>query len=81
MKSVIYRPQDHGKADFYGKVKAAHHSGTFAHPSTFNTVFISGDDMVKEEEEARAKIKKDWEDKIVVKNSHFRVNTRVNKSH
>jgi hypothetical protein len=79
LKSVVYKPQDHGKVDFYGKVNAPF--STFAHPSTFNTVFISGDDMVKEEAEMREAMKQAWKDKVVVKNPHFKVNTRVNKSH
>ena len=40
-----YVPADHGKADFYSKVKS---KPTFGDPASFKTVFISGDDMVKE---------------------------------
>jgi hypothetical protein len=43
----VYRPEDEGKADFQSKVSAPHK--TFGEPAFFNTVFISGDDMVKEE--------------------------------
>jgi hypothetical protein len=42
-----FNPEAHGKVDFYGKVNAPH--STFAHPATFKTVFISGDDMMAEE--------------------------------
>lgn len=37
--------------------------------------------MVKEEEEMKAAEKERWLNKIVVKNTHFGVNTRVMKSH
>lgn len=47
MAGKVYNPQDEGKPDFYGKVSAPHK--TFGEPAFFNTVFISGDDMVKEE--------------------------------
>ena len=55
IKGSCYRPQDDGKVDFYGKVNAAH--ATFAHPNTFKTVFISGDDMVAEEAKDKQKEK------------------------
>lgn len=42
---LVYRPQDYDKDDFYSKVK---NKQTFSDPSYFKTVFISGDDMVKE---------------------------------
>ena len=45
LKGQQYRPQDHGKVDFQSKVQNVE---TFSDPSFFNTVFISGDDMVKE---------------------------------
>lgn len=78
-KGSVYRPKDHGKVDFYGKVNPDH--ATFAHPSTFKTVFISGDDMVAEEARDKAKEKQAWHDKVVVKSTHFGVNTRSAKSH
>ena len=40
-----YDPADDGKADFYSKVK---NKQTFSNADYFKTVFISGDDMVKE---------------------------------
>lgn len=76
---MVYKPAEHGKVDFYAKVKPP--QATFAHPSTFNTVFISGDDMVKQEAEDRQAEKQHWQDRVVVQNPHFFVNTRVNKSH
>jgi len=45
VKSMQYRPEDHGKDDFYSKVK---NKKNFSDPSYFTTVFISGDDMLKE---------------------------------
>ena len=48
---------------------------TFSQPDYFKTVFISGDDMVKEELEQKQKEIDDWNKKVVVKNSHFYVNT------
>jgi len=46
MKARIYYPAAEGKVDFMSKVNAPHK--TFGDPAFFNTVFISGDDMVKE---------------------------------
>ena len=78
-KAAVYRPSDHGKEDFYSKVKGKNQ--TFSDPSYFNTVFISGDDMVKEMAELKQKEKEDFEKKVVVANQHFFVNTRVAASH
>ena len=78
-KAAVYRPSDHGKEDFYSKVKSKNQ--TFSDPSYFNTVFISGDDMVKEMAELKQKEKEDFEKKVVVANQHFFVNTRVAASH
>ena len=78
MKAKIYRPADEGKVDFMSKVNAPHK--TFGDPAFFNTVFISGDDMVKEMAIEQLKIKQAWKDKVVVCNSHFTVNTRVPES-
>lgn len=78
MKAKIYRPADEGKIDFQSKVNAPHK--TFGDPSFFNTVFISGDDMVKEMALEQARIKQAWKDKLVVANPHFTVNTRVPES-
>lgn len=38
-------------------------------------MFISGDDMVKEMAEMKAKEIKDFKDKVIVDNEHFYVNT------
>ena len=61
------------------KVKGSNQ--TFSDPSYFKTVFISGDDMVKEMAELKQKEIDDFEKKVVVENKHFFVNTRVQKSH
>ena len=74
----MYNPAEHGKADFYSKVK---NKTTFSDPSYFKTVFISGDDMVKEMAELKQKEIDDFEKKVVVDNKHFHVNTRVAASH
>ena len=73
-----YRPQDDGKDDFYSKVK---NKKTFSDPSYFKTVFISGDDMVKEMAEQKQKEIDNFNSKVVVDSKHFSVNTRVQQSH
>ena len=75
---LVYRPQDYDKDDFYSKVK---NKQTFSDPSYFKTVFISGDDMVKEMALQKQKEIDDFEKKVVVDNKHFSVNTRVLDSH
>ena len=75
---MVYRPADYGKDDFYSKVK---NKQTFSDPSYFKTVFISGDDMVKEMAMQKQKEIDDFEKKVVVDNKHFSVNTRVLASH
>ena len=50
---------------------------TFSDASYFKTVFISGDDMVKEMAEQKQKEIDDFNKKVVVDNKHFFVNTRV----
>ncbi len=52
---------------------------TFADREFFNTVFISGDDMVKEMLELQQKEQEEWRKKLVVENPHFTVNTRQPK--
>lgn len=46
MKGYQYKPEDHGKVDFQSKIKVVR--STFGEADYFKTVFISGDDMVKE---------------------------------
>ena len=41
----------------------------------FKTVFISGDDMVKEEQEMKQREIDNFNKKVVVDNQHFIVNT------
>ena len=49
LKGFQYVPGANGKPDFQSKVKAQ--GATFSKKDYFKTVFISGDDMVKEEAE------------------------------
>lgn len=74
LKATIYKPEDDGKQDFQSKVKSQ--GSTFSDPSYFKTVFISGDDMVKEMQELKQKEIDDFNSKVVVANTHFKVNTR-----
>jgi hypothetical protein len=69
-------PDDTRKQDFFMNFKCPQ---TFADPSFFKTVFISGDDMVREMAAAKAKEAEDWKKKVVVNNLHFTVNTRQPK--
>mmetsp|Transcript_39149 Transcript_39149/g.51211 ORF Transcript_39149/g.51211 Transcript_39149/m.51211 type:complete len:197 (+) Transcript_39149:2776-3366(+) len=73
-----YNPEDDGKPDFYSKVK---NQQTFSDPAYFKTVFISGDDMVKEMAELKQKEIDDFNKKVVVSSKHFNVNTRVQATH
>jgi hypothetical protein len=50
---------------------------TFSDKAFFKTVFISGDDMVAEMEATKKKEAEDWKSKVVVKNTHFAVNTVI----
>lgn len=50
LKDKEYRPQDEGKSDFVKKVKGVK---TFSDGAFFKTVFVSGDDMVAEENAIR----------------------------
>ena len=50
MKSNDYIPAEHGGLDFLTKIK---NKETFSERNYFKSVFISGDDMVKEEAEVR----------------------------
>lgn len=47
LTNAVYRPEDHGKADFQPKVKSGN---LFSDQAYFNTVFISGDALMKLEE-------------------------------
>jgi hypothetical protein len=67
-------PDPHSlKPDFFTNFRCPQ---TFADNDFFKTVFISGDDMVKEMQEAKLKEAEDWKKKVVVDNLHFTVNTR-----
>ena len=69
-----FKPEEYGgKPDFFMNFRCPQ---TFADPSFFKTVFISGDDMVREMAEAKAKEAEDWKKKVVVESTHFTVNTR-----
>jgi hypothetical protein len=54
---------------------------TFSDAKFFNTVFVSGDDMVAEEMAIKQREIDEWNKKIVVANKHFYVNTKPNESH
>lgn len=54
-------------------MKAA--EATFSNKDYFKTVFISGDDMVKEEAAMKQKEIDDFKKQVVVDNLHFKVNT------
>ena len=69
-----YRPEDDGKVDFCSKVKGVE---TFSHKDFFQTVFISGDDMVAEMQAMKKKEIEDWQKKVVVANTNFAVNTTM----
>jgi|TARA_B110000285_G_C15121203_1_gene617253 hypothetical protein len=69
LKGFQYVPGQNGKPEFQAKVKAQR--ATFSERGYFNTVFISGDDMVKEEAEQKQKEIDDWNKKVVVANNHF----------
>ena len=69
---------DGTRADFIPKVKGVQ---TFSDAKFFNTVFVSGDDMVAEELAIKQKELDDWNKKVVVGNKHFFVNTKPNESH
>ena len=70
-----FGPGDHdGKIDFFTNFRCP---PTFADPDFFKTVFISGDDMVKEMQEAKIREQEEWKKKVVVESTHFAVNTRA----
>jgi hypothetical protein len=50
-------------------------------PEYFTTVFISGEDMVKELLEVKRREEEEFKKKLKVANPHFYVNTRVNEGH
>lgn len=75
MKGYQFVPGENGKPDFQSKVKAP--GETFSTKDYFKTVFISGDDMVKEEQEMKQKEIEAFNQKVVVDNKHFKVNTMV----
>ena len=49
---------------------------TFSEKDYFNTVFLGGDDVIQEMEEARKAEHEVWRNKLIVDNPHFKVNTR-----
>lgn len=69
---------DVSKSDWIPKVKGVQ---TFSDAKFFNTVFVSGDDMVAEELAIKQREIDEWNKKIVVANKHFYVNTKPNESH
>ena len=77
MQGFAFVPGENGKPDFQSKVKAQR--PTFSQKEYFNTVFISGDDMMKELAEMKQKEIDDFNKKVVVANQHFQVNTMEKK--
>lgn len=73
MKGFSYNPANDGKPDFKNKLKIEQQ--TFSSQDYFKTVFISGDDMVKELKEQKQKEIDDFNKKVVVDNTHLRINT------
>ena len=63
-----YNPADDGKPNFQQKVKGV---TTFSEGAFFNTVFVSGDDMVAEEQAIKKRQIEEWNSKVVVDNKHF----------
>ena len=68
--------ESEGKTNFMMNFKCPK---TFSENDFFKTVFISGDDMVKEMQAMKAKEIDDWKKKVIVENEHFTVNTRQPK--
>lgn len=50
---------------------------TFSDAAFFNTVFVSGDDMVAEEQAIKKHEIEVWNSKVVVENKHFQVCSKV----
>ncbi len=53
---------------------------TFSDAAFFNTVFVSGDDMVAEEQAIKKREIEVWNSKVVVENKHFQVSSKVLES-
>ena len=53
---------------------------TFSDGDFFKTVFVSGDDMVAEEQAIIQREQDEWNQKVVVDNQHFKVNTKILES-
>ena len=64
---------DPDKSEFNLNIKPIY---TFSEKDYFNTVFLGGDDVIKEMEEAKKAEYDIWKSKLVVDNAHFKVNTR-----
>lgn len=77
LKGFAFVPGENGKPDFQSKIKVSR--ATFSEADYFKTVFISGDDMVKEQLLDKQKEIDDWNKMVVVKNTHFYVNTKEKK--
>lgn len=77
MKSNDYIPAEHGGLDFLTKIK---NKETFSERKYFKSVFISGDDMVKEEAEVKKREIDEFNRKIVVADKVFKVNTIISES-
>lgn len=73
MEKKDYRPEEDDKPQFINKVKGVN---TFSENKFFKTVFVTGDDMVAEEEAIKQRELEEWNAKIVVASKHFGVNTK-----
>lgn len=73
LKQLQFNPGENGKPDFYSKVKSQR--PTFSDAEYFKTIFISGDDMIKELAEMKQKEIDDFNKKVVVASTTFKVNT------
>jgi hypothetical protein len=77
MKGYQFVVGENGKPDFQSKIKVS--GATFSDADYFKTVFISGDDMVKEQLLDKQRAQDAWNKKVVVGNTHFHCNTKEKK--
>jgi hypothetical protein len=71
-----FNPEESGKPNFFMNFRCP---PTFSEGAFFKTVFISGDNMVRELQEAKQREIEAWNKKVVVDSTHFTVNTRQPK--
>jgi len=75
----VYSPTKDGKVDFNRQVLGV---DTFSEKEYFKTIFVlpPGKDLEIEKAAEKAKLIEDWNKKVVVKNTHFAVNTKILES-